>query len=83
MASRALACTRKRVAASSWLLCSLGVGGSLATLCHLQHGPILRRGPSMWGTIPTKWRHQRGIATDAPSQRSRSINQKVEPTAVI
>ena len=39
-----------------------GVCGSLATLwalCHLQHGTIASRGPSMWGTITTKRRHQR------------------------
>ena len=30
-----------------------------------------------------KRRHQSGIATDGPSQRRRSINHRVEPTAVI
>ena len=44
----------------------LGEGDSFTTLCHLQHGPIPSRGPSMRGTITTKWRHQGGIATDGP-----------------
>ena len=43
-------------------------------------GPIPSRGPSMRGTIATKRRHQRGIATDGPSQWRRPINHKVEPS---